>query len=91
MRSMLLLSQPQANSMNDGFGILLILGIAGMCLAAFAFWLWMLIHALTKQPSGSEKLVWVFVIVLLPFIGSMIYFFVRFLGGSGSSSEMPRT
>jgi len=90
MAPILLLIPSQAPSMNDGFGILLMLALAGMFMAAFAFWLWMLIHALTRQPAGSEKLVWVFVIVLLPVIGSMIYFFVRFLGGP-SGSEAPRT
>jgi hypothetical protein len=46
-------------------------------LAGFAFWLWMLIHCLTNQGlEGSEKVAWVLVIIFLPFIGSLIYFFI---------------
>ncbi len=46
-------------------------------LATFVFWLWMLIHALTnKGLVGTEKIVWVLVVILLPCIGSLIYFFI---------------
>jgi hypothetical protein len=43
----------------------------------FAFWLWMLIDAI-KKPSltSNERLIWILVIVFLPCIGSLIYFFV---------------
>jgi hypothetical protein len=52
--------------------------IAGVIsLACFAFWLWMLIHAITnKGLSDGEKILWVLVIILIPFIGSVIYFFI---------------
>ena len=44
---------------------------------AFAFWLWMLIHAITnKGLTDMEKIVWVLVIIFLPLIGSIIYFFI---------------
>ena len=50
-------------------------GVIG--LLCFAFWLWMLIDCLTNHGvPGSEKVAWVLVIVLLPFIGSLIYLFV---------------
>ena len=46
-------------------------------LACFAFWLWMLIDSLTNQRlDGSDRVVWVLVIVLLPFIGSILYLFL---------------
>ena len=44
---------------------------------ATVFWLWMLIDAITKEPSGTEKVVWVLVIVFLHFLGALIYFIVR--------------
>jgi len=52
--------------------------IAGIIsLLCFAFWLWMLIHAITnKGLSDGEKILWVLVIIFLPFVGSIIYFFV---------------
>ena len=46
-------------------------------LLCFAFWLWMLIDSLTNNGlDASERVVWVLVIVLLPFIGSILYLFL---------------
>jgi len=54
---------------------LLIAGLIG--LAGFAFWLWMLVHGITnKGLSDGEKIVWVLVIIFLPFLGSILYFFI---------------
>jgi phospholipase D-like protein len=54
-------------------------------LAGFAFWLWMLIHAITNKGLGDgEKIVWVLVIIFLPLLGSIIYFFVGKSKGSSS-------
>lgn len=41
------------------------------------FWIWMLIDCL-QNPSlqGSEKIVWVLVILFLHVLGALIYFFV---------------
>lgn len=52
--------------------------IAGLIsLVLFVFWLWMLIHALTnKGISGGEKIAWVLVVIFVPFVGSIVYFFV---------------
>jgi hypothetical protein len=74
--------------MDDVFGLFLMLAFAGVFLAFSAFWLWMLITALMKEPSGPDKIVWVFVIVLLPFIGSLIYFFGRYLGRKRSTDTV---
>ena len=54
------------------FLIGLIISILG-----FAFWLWMLVHAIgNKSLSDGERIVWVLVIIFLPFIGSILYFFI---------------
>ena len=59
------------------FGLFALLIGAALSLAGFAFWLWMLIHAITNKGLGDgEKIVWVLVIIFLPFIGSIIYFFI---------------
>ena len=51
-------------------------GVA-LSVAAFAFWLWMLINAITNKGLGDgERIVWVLVIIFLPLIGSIIYFFI---------------
>jgi hypothetical protein len=47
-------------------------GIIG--LAYLAFWIWMLVDCLTNNGiSGSEKVAWVLVILLLHFLGPLIY------------------
>jgi uncharacterized membrane protein len=51
---------------------------AGGGLLAFGFWIWALIDCVTKEPSkGNDKLIWVLVIVLLSWVGALIYFFIR--------------
>ncbi len=57
---------------------LLLLGvIAPLALAAFAFWVWMLIHAAQKKRlNDGEKVAWVLIIALVHFLGALIYFFV---------------
>ena len=61
-----------------GFEVLLAFLFGGLIsLACLALWIWMLIDCLTNNGiQGSEKVAWVLVIVLLPFIGSLIYLFV---------------
>ena len=66
------------------FGLLVWLFMAALSLALFAFWLWMLIHAITnKGLRDVEKIVWVIVIIFLPFLGSLIYFFIGRPKGGG--------
>jgi len=63
-----------------GLGILelfLVLFLAPLALLAFAFWIWMLVHAITNDGlTDIEKLIWVIVILFTHFIGAVIYFFV---------------
>ena len=45
-------------------------------LPTLIFWIWMLIDAI-KNPrlDGTQRLIWVLVIILIPCLGSLIYFF----------------
>ena len=55
---------------------LLILFLIGLPL--FIFWVWTLIDSLKNEPSeGNDKVIWILVIVLAGWVGSLIYFFVR--------------
>ncbi len=68
-------------SSSDVMGGVLFLGVIIVCaligLALFAFWIWMLIHALANPGlNASEKVAWVLLIFFVPFIGSIIYFFI---------------
>jgi Phospholipase_D-nuclease N-terminal len=57
--------------------MLLVVLLAPITLAILAFWIWMLIHAAqNKGLSEGEKVAWVLIIVLVHFLGALIYFFV---------------
>jgi hypothetical protein len=58
-------------------------GLIGI--AVFAFWIWMLVHAITnKGVEDIEKIVWVLAIIFLPLIGSILYFFIGRPKGRGA-------
>jgi len=46
-------------------------------LLTLIFWVWMLIDAI-KNPrlQGNQRIVWVLVIIFVPCLGSLIYYFV---------------
>ncbi|WP_421893579.1 PLDc N-terminal domain-containing protein [Marinoscillum sp.] len=49
------------------FVILLFLVLPGI------IWLWALIDALRNEFNGSNKLVWILLILFLPFLGALLY------------------
>ena len=56
--------------------LLAMLVVLPIALAMFAFWIWMLIAAIqNKGLTDGEKIAWVLVIVLVGFLGALIYFF----------------
>ena len=46
-------------------------------MAVIAFWIWMVVDCAINEPAGNDKIVWLLVIILLHFIGALIYFFAR--------------
>jgi uncharacterized membrane protein YhaH (DUF805 family) len=70
--------------MSSLFGLVAWLVMAAVSLGLFVFWVWMLIHAISnKGLRDTEKIVWVIVIIFLPFLGSLIYFFIGRPKGGG--------
>ena len=60
-------------------GFLLFGGLLGglVLLVTTIFWLWMLIDAITNSGlSGTEKIIWVLVMLFLHVIGALLYFFL---------------
>jgi hypothetical protein len=56
---------------------LLLLFFVPLALAIFAFWIWMLVHAIqNKGLTDGEKVGWVLAIALLHFLGALLYFFI---------------
>jgi Phospholipase_D-nuclease N-terminal len=53
-------------------------GIPGLMMLASIFWLWTLIDCVTKESSeGNDKLTWTILIIFLPWLGAILYYFVR--------------
>jgi hypothetical protein len=46
-------------------------------LVAMLFWLWMLIECAIKEPSGSDKIMWLLIILVGSSLGAVAYFFAR--------------
>jgi hypothetical protein len=58
-------------------GLFFVLISALVGLAGTVFWIWMLVHAITNKGLGDgEKIAWVLVIIFLPLIGCILYFFI---------------
>lgn len=54
-------------------------GLVGVALVvlAFAFWIWMIVDcASNPMLAGSDKIVWLLVIIFLHFVGALIYYLV---------------
>ena len=61
------------------FTTILGLGFFGIliAIAASIFWIWMLIDALMNpRLQGTEKLVWVLVVLFLHLLGAVLYFVI---------------
>ncbi len=43
---------------------------------AFILWLWALIDVLKNEFNGSNKIVWLLTVVLLPVVGFVLYFII---------------
>ena len=59
------------------FPCLLFFVVGTISLAAFVFWIWMLIDCAIHEPSDTDKIVWILIIIFASLIGAIIYFFVR--------------
>jgi hypothetical protein len=84
-----LLAQAAPESGAGVFGIFAGLGIIGLLIALVTsiFWIWMLIDCATNGSlDGTQKIVWILVILFLHFIGALIYFAVGRGGRSRGAS-----
>ena len=78
------LAQAAAPDPSGVFGVFAGLGIvfAIIALLTSIFWIWMLIDCATNASlDGTQKIVWILVILFLHFLGALIYFIVG-RGGS---------
>jgi hypothetical protein len=59
------------------FELLFVLFFMFISLLGTIFWIWMIVDCATKEPSGTDKIVWIIIIVLTHFLGALIYFIFR--------------
>ena len=58
------------------------LGLAEMFIMLFIivlpaiFWLWALIDILKSDFKGSNKIIWLLLVILIPVLGFILYFFI---------------
>ena len=58
---------------------LILFVVVPLILSLLAFWVWMLVDCLTKEPKeGGDRLVWALAIILTKFVGAALYYFVRY-------------
>lgn len=60
--------------------LVLVVLYGGMCMFGaflFAFWIWMIVDCAQNEPPGNDKIVWMLIVILLNWIGAIIYFFAR--------------
>lgn len=56
----------------------------GLEVLGFIFWIWMIYECATRERNGTEKILWLLLVVLAPVLGSLVYFLVRVVKIRGS-------
>ena len=86
-------SMEQAGAAAAGF----ILTLFIFALVMFAVWLWMLINCLIRPGrsfpggDGSARVAWAVLLIFIPFLGQLLYFFIVYLPGRrGRSVNKPQ-
>ena len=49
----------------------------GFEIIGFLFWIWMIVECCKRERPSLQKWLWLLLVVLVPDIGSIIYFLVR--------------
>ena len=57
-------------------GLSFLLMISLIMLAAFAFWIWALVDILKNEFTGSNKLIWLLAVIMVPMLGMILYWFI---------------
>jgi hypothetical protein len=53
-----------------------LIGEGGLGLIGLLFYIWMIYECIRRE-TGSDRILWLLLVVLVPDIGSLIYFLVR--------------
>ncbi len=63
--------------------MLMMLGSGLVAIACFVAWIWALVDILKNDFDGPNKLVWLLLVIFLPLIGSICYYFI------GTKQKLP--
>lgn len=66
--------------MASGIAIAGIVWLFGLMISLLAtgFWIWVIVDCAVNEPAeGNDKIVWLLLIILLPFLGSLLYIVIR--------------
>lgn len=75
--------------LQDDFSWLLDLGIVAVIigLLLLAIWIWAIVDILKRPMSGLLKVVWIALVIFLPFIGVVLYLIFGRSMGTGTHSR----
>lgn len=75
--------------LQDDFSWLLDLGIVAVIigLLLLAIWIWAIVDILKRPMSNLMKVVWVALVIFLPFIGVILYLLIGRSMGTGTHSR----
>jgi hypothetical protein len=51
--------------------------LRGLEVLGIIFWIWMIYECVRRERKGLEKILWLLLVVLVPDVGSLIYFLIR--------------
>ena len=80
------------------FGVMGMMGVMALSavfffwmlgIAAFIFWLWVLIDILRSEFTGTNKIVWLIAVILLPLLGAVLYWFIGREQKTGDAGRLP--
>ena len=55
-----------------------LIGEGGLGIIGLLFYVWMIVECVRREPPGSmQKALWLLLVILVPDIGALIYFFCR--------------
>lgn len=61
-------------SLFPGFECVIFAIVGVVAILGFMFWLWMLVDCATNEADeGNNKVIWILIIVLLQFLGALVY------------------
>ena len=66
-----------------GLGIFMLLFLF-IGIALTVFWIWMIVEVATSNLEGGEKIAWLLIVILLGWVGALIYFLVKRSSGRGA-------